>query len=82
MAELVVTSSAGYEMYSGPSFSFRLMASGKFRIHVLVAVTDSSGDIEDDRDTFESLAHGFCSGRDVSVVSTFSYEKRGDYIQT
>ena len=38
--------------------SFRLMASGKFRIDVLVAVTDSSGDIEDDRDTFESLAHG------------------------
>ena|SRR4249920_898266 len=79
-AELVVTPAPGQYLYSWPSISFHLVGSGKLRIEVLVAVTDSSGDMEDTHDTFESLARGFCFGRDVSVVHAFSFEDEDYYV--
>jgi hypothetical protein len=79
-AELMVTPAPGYDVYNWPSISFQLVGSGNLRIEVLVAVTDSSGDIEDIHDTFERLARGFCAERDVSVASTFSYEDDDVYV--
>ncbi|MGH8951943.1 MAG: hypothetical protein ACRDX9_11005 [Acidimicrobiia bacterium] len=76
ISELVVTPSAAHSTYAEPLISFKLLASRQFQIEMLVAVSGPPGDLHD---TVEQLARGFCLEREVELVRTFSFEKRGLY---